>query len=153
MAKKLKEIRKESPSIQEASSLLISHLKNLKEQLNSLIESTESGNIKICSDLIDKVEFATNSLNEVYSFIGNPYSAASEKIIPTIVNCIRENAQKEIVLDDGNKIEITPEVAVKLARVHDELNEENRGKFCVMLGNSLTSYKSMLHFCDSQTTI
>ena len=86
MAKKLKEIRKESPSIQEASSLLISHLKNLKEQLNSLIESTESGNIKICSDLIDKVEFATNSLNEVYSFIGNPYSAASEKIIPTIVN-------------------------------------------------------------------
>lgn len=132
------------------SSVILSQLSDLNSKIEDLA-SSENLNDSAIQNLTAAIDY----LNQVYDSIDPENSQAADREIANesfmscIVQSLRENKNVSYILNDGESVEITPQIAECFAKIHDELNKHNQIKLQILATENINSYNFAMDFCKS----
>jgi hypothetical protein len=73
--------------------------------------------------------------------------AASVRLTESLTSCIREDKARNIVLNDGRMVRLSPADARAFIAVHDALEEENQTSMRRLVIEGEDSFKRIIGFC------
>lgn len=135
------------------SSLIYTQLNALNSKIDDIVASDN-----IDPSTIEKLSVAIDCINSVYDELDPDAShkseieAANESVIIAVIEALRENVEIEYILNDGETVIITPDIAKYIANIHDELNEHNQLKLKLLMNESVDSFNFAVDFCESNYT-
>jgi hypothetical protein len=68
-------------------------------------------------------------------------------MVETIQEVLESNTSKVYILESNESVEITPDLAKKIATVHDSLNTENQRKLRYLVTKDSENFTRMAQFC------
>lgn len=72
---------------------------------------------------------------------------ASARLTEILVSCIHEDTARNIVLNDGRMVRLSPQQAKAFVAVHDSMNEDNQTSIRRLVIESEESFRRIMGFC------
>lgn len=132
----------------QESNLIFSELLVAQNQLKNIMnEFSKKSEINL--EDREKIDVACECIKNVFdSFSTDENLKLNENVKHKLLNSAKNCIEESLMLNNGNYITISPEIATKICNVYDQLTFSNQEKLINMLCENERSFLKTVDFCE-----